>query len=106
MNKSLSKIQGTGGLFNNKFQTIVSTFTAESLPSGWTLTYDIIKKKVKYSYYHQDGKEEVWHQGHPLEYVTDITLKDDKTYHGYERTNVRFTGLVCNGLPFIGTLEY
>ena len=106
MNRSMTKIEGTGGFFSNKFQTIVSTFNAEGEPTGWTLTYDMIKKKVKYSYYQQDSKEVIWHQGHPLKQVKDITLKDDRKWNGGPRKNLKFTGLVSNEKPFIGTLDY
>ena len=67
MNKSLTEIEGTGAFLNNKYEILISTFNSSGKPSGWTSTYlDCKETKLKYSFYDNQGGEQVYHEGSPL----------------------------------------
>ena len=88
---------------------MISTFDKKSKPFGWTLTYlDSEKTRVKYSFFDKYGKEKVYYTGYPLEFVEEMKLVNDYNAGelGYHRKDIRFTGLIRNGVPFIGTLTY
>ena len=56
--------------------------------------------------------EVVNYQGVNFQYVIDMPLINDQNgfhiFHGYSetRSNIRFTGLLSNNMPFIGCLTF
>ena len=69
----------------------------------------------QYSFYDSRGTEHVCYRGpalgHDIDFVIDMVLGDDKWgYNIYGdrcyRNNIRFTGLLIDGIPFLGRLTF
>ena len=108
------KIQGVGAKFNNTHDKVVATYNKHSKPVGWVKTYlNSINNQQKYTFYDNIGVEVVNYQGVNFQYVIDMPLTNDQNgfdvltgRSGYERINIRFTGLLSNNMPFIGCLTF
>ena len=92
---------------------MVSKFDKRGKPSGITVTYlDSLEPCVKYWCYDNAGNEIVYYQGPPLETVTGMVLENDNNGiypsvgDSIPRKYLRFSGVILNGLPFIGVLTW
>ena len=99
-----------GAKFNNSHNKVIASYDHNSKPVGWAKTYiDSIENLVKYQYFNKDGS--IKYEGD--KFVTDYSIPDDMfgfhVGHGHAgklRINIRFSGLLCNGMPVIGKLTF
>ena len=100
-------------MFKNTREIVIATYDKHSKPTGQMKTYlNSIDIPIRYSYIGVDGKENIQHEGKELKYLKDMKIVDDENGFSFtegsawSRINIRFTGLVCDGILVVGTLSF